>query len=489
MTQLTPSQAFHEAQRLLRMGDYPRAGSLTQQLVQNLPDEPAIRGLHGAALARLGRSMAGIVLMQQALEKAEDDRVRRFLAIESSTALRRVNRCDEALDMAEQAIGFGEPSADALAAKAEALVDLGRLDEGKALVIESGHEDNAALAIAWGRACLLLGSAAEGAERVLDATKRVGVSAVELGRLLRLLGQLCERIGREDDAFDAWRRAARLSQGAFDADGHRKVVDGLIERYTPESLKKVMRAEGIGAQNVFLIGPPGAGHELVQSIIASHPLGFGCGEIGVLATVCRGKLGAEQTSFRRVVQQPTRLRGKQLNEAGHAYAGEVRKLCADEVTRIVDAQAANVYHAGVLPLMLPEAKIVMCVRDPIESALARFAAVTGASYARDLEDLGSYTRDIVSLCDHWRSLYAGLGVAVYEVRYEDLVARTDPTVRALLEFVGLEFDAKCLSPETNATLLIEPNDEARLPIGEQIHERSVRFAARTKSLRTGLGTV
>ncbi len=487
MTQLTPAQAFHEAQRLLRMGEYPRAGSLTQQLVQNLPDEPAIRGLHGAALARLGRSAAGIVLMKQALEKSEDDRVRQFLAIETSSALRRLHRGEEALDMAETAIGCGAENEDAQAVKAEALIDLGRLDEAKQLIESWDGDDAVGLAIAWGRACLLGDDAASGVERVSKASKRIGTSAVDLTRLLRVLGQLCERTGATDQAFDAWRRAAKLTKGEFDAAGHHKVVEGLIEQYTPSALGKISRAAGHGERNVFLIGPPGSGHELVEGIIASHSTGFGCGEIGALATVCRGKLGAETTSFRRVVTHPTRLRGKQLTEAATAYSEEINKLCPDGTTHVADAQPMNVYHAGLLPLMMPDARIVLCTREPIEAAMSTFAAVTGATFARDLEDLGSYTRDVVALCEHWSALLVSVGAQVHTLRFEDLTANTEPTVRHLLEFLGLGFEEACLTPETSALRLLEPSDEARLPMSSQITQRGSTYAERTKALRNGLG--
>jgi tetratricopeptide (TPR) repeat protein len=486
MTQLSPSQAFNEAQRLLRMGDYPRAGSLTQQLVQNLPDEPPIRGLHGAALARNGRLGPGLAMMLDALDKAGEDRVKCFLAIECCWTMRQLNRAGEALELAERAIGFDASNTEACGAKAGALVDLGRLDDAKAFV-ESCEGDGPGLSLAWGRACLLGGDAEAGVERVAAASKQVGVSAVDLEDLLRVLGALCERTGRDDDAFDAWRRAARLRPAEFDADANTKTVNELINQWTPEALAKIAPPKGGSGRSVFLVGAPGAGHELVEAIIASHPDGFGCGPVNVLAGVCRSNLGAEPTSFRRVIKQPGKLKGRQLMDAGKAYAEQIAKACPGEQKRLVDAQAHNFYHAGAIPLMNPRAKIVVCTREPIEAALASFASVPNQPWAHDLQDLGQYSADASRLCVHWMELFEATGAKFHQVKYEDLVAEPETTVRALIEFLGLEFDAACLSPEKNAALRTLPGDELRLPMSEQVHTRADKFAGRTKSLRTGLG--
>jgi len=487
MTQLTPAQAFHEAQRLLRMGDYPRAGSLTQQLVQNLPDEPIIRGLHGAALARMGRLMPGLALMQDSMDKADNERVKMFLAMESSAALRRLNRCDEALALAERAVEAEPTNPEARGAKAEALVDLGRFDEAKAFVESCGDEDAPRQAIAWGRACLLVGDPAAGVERVAAASAKVGVSAVDLARLLQVLGALCERTGREDQAFDAWRRGARLRPAEFDAEAHRKAVNEIIGGWSASSIAKVARPSGGGERSVFLIGAPGAGHGLVEAVIASHPDAFGCGDLGSLGRVCRGKLGAEKTSNKRVVTQPGRLKGKDLAEAAKDYNTEIGHICPEGATRAVDAHEVNFYHAGVIPLMMPEARVVICTREPIETALAHYAEIPGTPETHDLDDLGRYTADAARLSRHWKQFFETIGARVHEVRYEDLVGQTEKTVRGLLEFLGLEFDAACLSPEQNAKLRALASDELRLPLSAQVHERAEKFAGRTKALRGGLG--
>jgi hypothetical protein len=53
-------------------------------------------------------------------------------------------------------------------------------------------------------------------------------------------------------------------------------------------------------------------------------------------------------------------------------------------------------------------------------------------------------RDHLRVMDHWRD---GCAIRVHTVDYEALVGDPEPHIRALLDFVGLEFDATCLEPE------------------------------------------
>jgi hypothetical protein len=54
---------------------------------------------------------------------------------------------------------------------------------------------------------------------------------------------------------------------------------------------------------------------------------------------------------------------------------------------------------------------------------------------------------------------------VFELRHVALVEAPDPTIRALLLFCGLPFDAACLAPERNTRAVRTPSRwQVRLPI-------------------------
>lgn len=465
MTQLTPPQAFHEAQRLIRMGEYARASGLTGQLFQNIPDEPAIRGLHGIATARMGLAEKGLELLTEACEKAGDQKVRPFLLVERASVLRWLNRAQEALEAAKAARQADGENQDALAGVVEALIDLGQFDEARSALPEAAETEAPSIAAARGRLALLSDRPDEGVDALARASERVGVAAYELESMLRLLGQLRERQGRFDDAWKAYRRAAKLRRADYDPRAHRAMVNELIAGWTPAAVGKIQRSDLDGSRVVMPIGLPGSGHDLVERIVARHSRGQGAGELLTLARIARAGMGAQAKSFRHVVSRPNMLKGKQLRQGGQAYMAQLDGLDL-KATRVVDCNVLNVYLAGLAPLMLSGMHVVMCVREPAEAAFAWHTSIPGPQhpYAQDPGEQMDHAVDVIRLCEHWRGLFTSIGVKVHEFSYERFADAPEAEARALIEGVGLEFEPACAQPHLPGRVRTAPSDLARLPM-------------------------
>ena len=95
-------------------------------------------------------------------------------------------------------------------------------------------------------------------------------------------------------------------------------------------------------------------------------------------------------------------------------------------------------------LLLPNAKIIHCHREPLDTCLScyfqHFAMVM--PFSRDLTFLGSYYRDYTRIMKHWHQV---LPQKIFDVRYEDMVADHEGMSRKLIEFIGLEWDEACLN--------------------------------------------
>lgn len=467
MTQLTAPQAFHEAQRLIRMGEYARASGLTGQLFQNIPDEPAIRGLHGIATARMGLPEKGLGLLTEACEKAGDQKVRPFLLAEKAHVLRSLNRASEALEAARAAREADAENQDALASVVEALVDLGQFDEARSTLPEAKETEAATIAAARGRLALLAGRPDDGADALATATERVGVAAFELEIMLRLLGQLRERQGRYEDAWKAYRRATKLRRTKYDPGAHRAMVNELIAGWTPGAMGKIQRSDLDGSRVVMPIGLPGSGHDLVERIVARHSRGQGAGELLALGRVARAGMGAVQKSFRHVVAKPNMLKGKQLRQGGQAYLAQIDDMNL-KAARVVDSNVLNVYLAGLAPLMLSGMHVVMCVRDPAEAAFAWHTSIPGPQhpYAQDPGEQMDHAADVLRLCDHWCGLFTSMGVRVHEFSFERFADAPEVEARALIEGIGLDFEPACTQPHLPAKTRMGTTDLARLPTSQ-----------------------
>ena len=58
-----------------------------------------------------------------------------------------------------------------------------------------------------------------------------------------------------------------------------------------------------------------------------------------------------------------------------------------------------------------------------------------------MQELGLFYRQYERLMAHWRKLF---GKEIHEVRYEELTRNQEPLSRALIAYLGLDWDDRCL---------------------------------------------
>ena len=88
--------------------------------------------------------------------------------------------------------------------------------------------------------------------------------------------------------------------------------------------------------------------------------------------------------------------------------------------RIIEKLPLNYLYLGAIARALPEAKILLVSRSPLDSCFAMYRTLFAAGYpfSYDLGDLGRYYAAYQQLMDHWRG---ALGGRLHEIVYEELV--------------------------------------------------------------------
>ena len=192
---------------------------------------------------------------------------------------------------------------------------------------------------------------------------------------------------------------------------------------------------------VFIIGMPRSGTSLVEQILASHPDVFGAGEryeLGDLAQAIAGPEGAEYP------EAVAGLPGEALHALGTSYLDAIQPL-APAAKRITDKMPGNFFHAGLIHLALPNARIIHTCRDPRDTAMSCFSTLfaMGHPHTYDLAELGRYIRAYETLMAHWRRVLPQS--AMIEVQYETLVDNLETEAKRIVDYCGLEWDEACLS--------------------------------------------
>jgi hypothetical protein len=153
------------------------------------------------------------------------------------------------------------------------------------------------------------------------------------------------------------------------------------------------------------------------------------------------------------------------------YLRALRARCPD-AQRVVDKTPFNSDYLGIIHAVFPNARMLYVRRSPIDTCLSCYFQQFPADldFAMDLADLAHYYREHERLMAHWRgTLPAG---TLLEVSYEGLTANPEESVRRMLDFLGLEWDERCLeSHKTDRTVMTASFWQVRQEIYRRSGER------------------
>jgi hypothetical protein len=221
---------------------------------------------------------------------------------------------------------------------------------------------------------------------------------------------------------------------------------------------------------IFVVGMPRSGTTLTEQLLASHRDVHGAGERPELAVARQAfERLATAESGRVLPRVPPRL----LRGIADSYVDALRKSApADAV--LVDKNPHNFENIGLIRVLFPQARIILCERDPLDTCLSIHCQVFSVhhSYKNRLADLAHYYGQYRRLIRHW---HATCGNAIHVLRYESLVAAPEREVRALLEFCGLDWDPACLGFDANTRPV---NTPSQLQVRQPLYTTSVGRARR-----------
>lgn len=254
------------------------------------------------------------------------------------------------------------------------------------------------------------------------------------------LGKALDDAGRYDEALTHYQRAkvlSRLLVAPYDPAQVERTVDEFARRYDAATLQRLCAEGSSSHRPVFVVGMVRSGTTLTEQILAAHPQASGAGELSFwngVATLLHGQLDDEK----RLVAT--------LRAAATRYLEMIATL-APTAARVIDKMPGNFMHLGLIHGALPGARIIHMTRDRRDNALSiyfqRFQ--TQHSYASDLNDIAHFYAQYQRLMAHWSQVLPA--AVLLEVPYEGLVNEPERWTRRMLEFIGLEWDPRCLNFE------------------------------------------
>ncbi len=192
---------------------------------------------------------------------------------------------------------------------------------------------------------------------------------------------------------------------------------------------------------IFIVGMPRAGTTLIEQILCSHQHIYGAGELSILDEVIQEAYQASGLPWNIWVAQ---LTDHDFANLGKKYLDQTWKLAPDKMF-IVDKMPSNCFYIGMIHRMLPTAKIIHAIRDPMDSCFSCFTHLFKNSmlFAYDLTALGDYYVLYAQTMQHWQKVLPS--TRIFDLSYEQMVNHHEALTKQLLDYIGLPWDPNCLN--------------------------------------------
>lgn len=275
-----------------------------------------------------------------------------------------------------------------------------------------------------------------------------------------------EDAGEYEPAFGHYARAnaIRLRQVPYDAERNTRQHKEARAAQSHDFFASRSGAGSPAAAPIFVVGMPRSGSTLVEHVLASHPLVEGTMELPAVIAIAQDLELRGREAGRSYHDALASLKGHELATLGERYLQRTQIQRKLGRTFFVDKMPNNFAHIGLIHLILPNAKIVDVRRHPMACCFSNFKQhfARGQAFSYNLGDLGRFYADYVELMSHYEDVLPG---RVHRVIYERLVSDTEGEVRALLDYLGLEFDARCLRFfENDRAVRTASSEQVRRPI-------------------------
>jgi Flp pilus assembly protein TadD len=289
-----------------------------------------------------------------------------------------------------------------------------------------------------------------------------GLHPLDEANLRFAMGKYCDDVNEFDQAFENFKRGNELLKSAsedYDRKKRSRLIDDLIRVYSAAAISNIGAPGSSSAKPIFVVGMPRSGTSLAEQIIASHPDAYGAGELLFWEALTLNEPAITQG----ILSEPIRVK------IAEQYL-KILEGCSAKALRVINKAPVNSDFLGIIYSVFPNARVIYMQRHPIDTCLSCYFQqfLTSLNFTLDLSDLVHYYREHQRIMAHWRAvLPPGF---ILDVPYEELVADQETWSRKMLQFIGLEWDPRCLQFHTNKRQVLTAS---AWQVRQQIYQSSV----------------
>lgn len=408
------------------------------QALKLMPEYAEAHSNLGNALKEMGRPQEAIAHYERSIAIKPDFAMAHC---NLGTALDDLGRPQEAIASYEQALAIQPDYTEAHNNLGNALDEMGRQEDAithyeQAIAIKpdyaEAHRNLTRLRPKQEQAPVL--------EKLLETPSLSETDAIHCHFAL---GTIYDDSENYDKAFQHYNQGNILKRKTvtYASQSYTAYIDRLIEVYSKDCVQQINALGSDSELPVFIVGMPRSGTSLVEQIVSSHTEVYGAGELAALVDVEEAIADRFKASSPYPECMPLFNESDALDFAKQ-YLDQLEESSAD-TKRVTDKLPNNYLRIGLIKTLFPRARIIHCQRNAMDTCTSNFLNYFsfGNGYSFDLKELGRHYLDYERLMRHWQSVFSS---EILTVKYEELVVNQEKVSRQLIEYIGLEWDDRCL---------------------------------------------
>lgn len=457
-----------------QVNNLDQAALMLQKAAEISPDNPVAHGQLGVVLYRLQRLDEAISCYQKVIElQADNSAAYANLAmayIDIGNRDEAVSCClkaiklkpdftgayillasaysslalyEKALAGYNDALKLEPENTVALAGKADSLIKLGDKQQAYEVIrekVEAGCNDPS-MSIAYAAVSSTVGCEEKSAKQLESVLKMTGLTPKQQLQLHFSAGSLYDKMQQYDSAFQHYSDGNRLAQRTYDAEADRGLFDSMIDTFSIKNRQQFSPAQPQDFMPVFIVGMPRSGTSLVERILGCHSSLFPAGELGEIPKLAEQlcSLTTGNKKFPGCVFDADEDVMNQLSQQHIEYLTEISDGCGI----VTDKLPHNFLFLGLIELLFPNAKIIHCKREPLDTCVSNYFQYFSGSlaYPYKLKDIASHYNNYQRIMKHWKTT---IQLPMLELKYEDLVCDQESVTKELLTFLDLPMEKLCL---------------------------------------------
>ena len=314
----------------------------------------------------------------------------------------------------------------------------------------------------WSLANLKTYSFSENEIKDMEKTLKGDMSDIERSQMHFALGKAYEVKKDFDRSFRNYYEGNKVKKGLikYSSDDTSDNTKRILDFFSNENINNLSKSSTNNPDPIFVLGMPRSGSTLVDQIISSHSKVDGTQELPNIIKIAAELNNHKQNSYPEVLKELDDLK---ISKLGKDYISETT-WARDNAPFFIDKMPNNFIHIGLIKTILPNAKIIDTRRDPMDTCFSCFKQffARGQLFTYSMEDLGNYYADYIRAMNHWHKVY---GKDIFTIHYDDVINKTEETIRELIDYCNLPFEQECLEFYKSSRPVKTPSaEQVRQPI-------------------------